>query len=92
MVNDSGDVVSDPKCIVETPQESTKPRAPSQMSGVGVGGIVGISFAIIVIVVCVSVIIGGIVLLKKHKNNKRSQEIKNLTLVQRYALIYVCAI
>ena len=86
-VNDSGELVSIPSCLstsVAVPQPSTEPR--SKENGVSVGGIVGISCAIIIIVVGISigVIFVALLLLRKRKNQKEMQKIKDFTLLQRY--------
>ena len=92
-MNDSGELVSIPSCLstsVAVPRPSTEPQ--SKENGVSVGGIVGISCAIIIVVVGISigVIFVALLLLRKRKNQKEIQKIKKLTLLERYIAMPWC--
>ena len=88
-MNDSGELVSIPSCLstsVAVPRPSTEPQS------ISVGGIVGISCAIIIVVVGISVgvIFVALLLLRKRKNQKEIQKIKKLTLLERYIAMPWC--
>ena len=92
-MNDSGELVSIPSCLstsVAVPRPSTEPQ--SKENSVSIGGIVGISCAIIIVVVAISIglIFVALLLLRKSKNQKEIQKIKKLTLLERYIAMPWC--